>query len=287
MRQSSWVRIIWASLHALLLLVLTGHAHAGEFNKTLSTGQARIYYPSFSPAACEVIVLGVGTAMANKNYSKLAGKLNNFGYIVAILDHNPNNITKTDAGKYLALAKDVKANLLTWLSGTGLTCSNGIAHWVMGGHSAGGQAAQNAVGNNPGLAQAIFSIDPYDMSSAAVVSVPSLYWGFDTTTCFVEKEKAAKAAYYRSTGKRELVRVNVPNGASVCGYSPKYFHCSFTDGTCPACTNCQYPPSSFYTEVATSVNKFINAAFYGTWSKANLSFPSNVPKTIYEGTDTP
>lgn len=274
-------------LHALAWLAVACHAQAGEFNKTLASGQARIYYPSFSPAACEAIVLGVGTAMGNNDYSKLAGKLNSFGYIVAVLDHNPGNLTKTDASKYLALAKDVKANLLSWLGSTGLTCSKGIAHWVMGGHSAGGQAAQNAVGNNPGLAQAIFSIDPYDVSGAAIVNVPALYWGLDTTTCFVDKDKAAKAAYYRSNGKRVLVRINVPYGVSVCGYSPKYFHCSFTDGTCPACTNCQYPPSSFYTEVATSVNKFINAAFYGTWSKANLSFSSNVPKTIYEGTDKP
>lgn len=287
MRQSTWFRTLAYFFTALTWLLASSFAQAGSFNKELGSGQARVYYPSFSPSACEAILLGVGTAMKNSDYSKLAGKLNGYGYIVAVLDHQPGSLTKTDASKYLALAKDVKANLLTWLNGTGMTCSNGIAHWIIGGHSAGGQAAQNAVGNNPGLAQAVFSIDPFDVSGAAIVNVPALYWGLDTTTCFVDKNKAAKAAYYRSTGKRELVRINVPYGASVCGYSPKYFHCSFTDGTCPACTNCQYPPSSFYAEVATSVNKFINAAFYGTWSKANLSFSSNVPKTIYEGTDQP
>jgi hypothetical protein len=272
---------------ALMLLAGIGNVDAGQFQKVTGNGQVRIHYPSSSPTACEVIMLGVGTAMSDNDYDNLAGKLNNFGYIVAIMDHQPGSLTKTDATKYKNLANEIKANLLTWLSGTGVSCTNGVAHWIMGGHSAGGQAAQYAVGNNAGLADAIFSIDPFDVSSAPIVSVPALYWGLDTTTCFVDKNKAGKAAYQRSSGQREFVRINVPYGLSVCGYSPKYFHCSFTDGTCPACTNCQYPPSSFYTEVATSVNKFINAAFYGTWSKANLNFSSNVPKTIFEGADAP
>lgn len=272
---------------ALTLLMAIGSVHAGQFQKVSSNGQVRVHYPSSSPAACEVIMLGVGTAMSDNDYDKLAGQLNTFGYIVAILDHQPGNLTKTDATKYKNLALEIKANLLTWLNGTGVSCSS-VAHWIMGGHSAGGQAAQYAVGNNPGLADAIFSIDPFDVSNAPIVNLPSQHWGLDTTTCFVDKNKAAKAAYQRtSNSKREFVRINVPYGFNWCGYSPKYFHCSFTDGTCPACTNCAYPPSSFYKEVATSVNKFINAAFYGTWSKAALSFSSNVPKTIFEGADAP
>jgi hypothetical protein len=269
-----------------VLLGDVAHVEAGQFQKVTSNGQVRIHYPASSPASCDVITIGVGTAMSDNDYDNLAGQLNSFGYIVAVMDHQPGNLTKTDATKYKNLANDIKANLLTWLSGSGVSC-NSVAHWIMGGHSAGGQAAHNAVSDNPGLADAMFNIDPFDISGAGNISVPTLNWGLDTTTCFVDKNKAAKAAYYKSTGKRAFVRINVPYGFNWCGYSPKYFHCSFTDGTCPACTNCAYPPSSFYTEVATSVNKFINAAFYGTWSKANLSFSSNVPKTIFEGADAP
>jgi pimeloyl-ACP methyl ester carboxylesterase len=272
--------------YAFMLALLAGisQVNAGYIDKTISSGQTRIIYPSSSPTSCEVIMLGVGTAMSRDSYDNLGAALNAHGYIVAILDHQPGNLTKTDATKFKNLANDIKANLLSWLSGTGVSCSS-VAHWIMGGHSAGGQAAQNAVSSTPGLAHAVFHIDPYDISGAGTVSVPSLNWGFDITTCFVDKNKAAKAAYNKSTGQRAMVRVNSPYAFSACGYSPKFYHCSFADGSCPACTSCAFAPASFYTDVATSVKKFITAAFYGTWSKANLNFTSSTPKTYYEGSD--
>jgi hypothetical protein len=271
---------------AFMLLAGISNVDAGQFQQITSNGQVRVHYPAISPASCDVITLGVGTAMSDNDYDNLSAKLNGYGYIVAVMDHQPGNLTKTDANKYKNLALDVKANMVSWLGAVGVNCGS-IAHWIMGGHSAGGQAAHNAVSSNPGLADAMFNIDPFDISGAGNVSVPTLNWGFDTTTCFVTKENAAKAAYQKSTGQRAFVRVKVPYGFNWCGPSPKLYHCSFTDGTCPACTNCAYPPNSFYVDVAASVNKFITAAFYGTWSKANLNFSSSLTKTLFEGTDAP
>ena len=222
--------------------------------------------------------------MSRDSYDNLAAAMSNYGYVVVIMDHQPGSMTKTDATKYKNCVVEVQNNILGWLSGKGITS---IAHWILGGHSAGGQAAQNAVSSNPWLAEAIFSIDPYNCSNAGSVSVPALYWGFNVTTCFVTKEDAAEAGYYGSMGERAFYRAKKIYSWGPCGYSPKYYHCSFADGSCPACTNCMYTPSTFYTDVAKSVNKFINAAFYGTWSKANVTVSTSTPTELFVDGDQP
>jgi len=275
---------VLAIVSLLLCFTLIGSAQANYFDKTLGTGKIRVFYKSPSPATTDAIVLGVGTAMSPDSYDNLANALIAYGYVVVIVDHQPGNMTKTDATKYKACVIEVQNNILSWLSGT--ACKS-ITNWILGGHSAGGQAAQTAVAADPTLADAIFSIDPYNCSGVAAVSVPALYWGFDVTTCFVTKADAAKAAYYGSSNLRAFYKVASVYSWGPCGYSPKYFHCSFTDGDCPACTNCMTTPSYFFTDIAKSVNKFINAAFYGTWSKANVKVSTTTPTTLYVDSDAP
>ncbi len=260
------------------MVLLSGSAQANYFDKDLGTGQVRVFYKSPSPATCEAFILAVGTAMSRDSYDNLANQLIAYGYVVVIMDHQPGSMTKTDATAFRNCTIEVQNNILGWLSGTGCT---GIAHWILGGHSAGGQAAQNAVGGDLSLADAMFSIDPYNIEGASRINLPGLYWGFDVTTCFVEKTDAAMAAYYYCDGPRAFYRVNKTYSWGACGYSPKFYHCSFADGSCPACTNCMYTPSYFYTDVAKSVNKFINAAFYGTWSKANVTVSTTTPTTLF------
>jgi hypothetical protein len=277
-------RIALSLAAAAILVFGFSNVQAASFTKDLSTGQIKVHYPSPAPASCEAILLGVGTAMSRGDYDKLSAKLNGYGYVVVIMDHAPGNMVKTDATKFRNLALDVQANLVGWLAGSG--CSS-ISHWLMGGHSAGGQAAQSAVSADPNLADAVFSIDPYNCSNTGNVVVPAMYWGFDVTTCFVTKEDAARAAYYGSLGQRAFYRAKKVYGFNPCGYSPKYFHCSFADNHCPACTNCMYTPDSFFTDVARSVNKFINAAFYGTWSKSNLVISSTTPLDLFVDGERP
>jgi len=259
-------------------------AQAASFTHTFATGEVKVHYPSPAPAACEAILLGVGTAMSVEGYDNLANALVAYGYVVVIMDHAPGNMVKTDATRFRNLALDVQANLLGGIAGSGCTS---ISHWLMGGHSAGGQAAQNAVSADPSLADGIFSIDPYNCSNTGNVVVPAMYWGFDVTTCFVGKDDAAKAAYYGSMGQRAFYRVKKVYSFNPCGYSPKWFHCSFADNHCPACTNCWYTPSYFFSDVARSVNKFINAAFYGTWSKSSLAISSQTPLVLFVDGEQP
>ena len=274
---------VLAALAATFLL-FSGAAQAAYKDISASSGKLRIHYPSTTPSQCTAILLGVGTAMDIDSYDNLAGEIIKKGYIVAILDHNPGNIVKTDAGKFRNLALETKSKLLSWI---GTSQCNVVARWTMGGHSAGGQAAFNAMVSDAGLAQAHISIDPFDISNSGSISVPGLYWGLDVTTCFVDKEKAAKAAYYRSAGKRMFVRVNKTYTVGPCGYSPKYYHCSFADGSCPACTSCMYAPSSFYVDIAGSVDRFLKAAFGGTWSKAAVSGSMTTPVTLFVDADKP
>ncbi len=272
---------------AAVALVAFGFSsvQATSFEQTFSTGKVKVHYPNPAPASCEAILLAVGTAMSVSGYDKLSETLVDYGYVVVIMDHAPGDMMKTDATKFRNLALDVQDNLLSGIAASGCTS---IAHWLLGGHSAGGQAAQNAVSDDPTLADAIFSIDPYDCSNTGNVSVPAMYWGFDVTTCFVNKGDAAKAAYYGSMDLRAFYRVKKVYKWTWCGYSPKWFHCSFTDNHCPACTNCTYTPDYFFSDVAQSVNKFINASFYGTWSKANLTLSgAQVPLVLFVDEDQP
>ena len=106
--------------------------------------------------------------MSRSDYDKMANQMaNTYGYVVVIMDHNPGNMVKTDPVKYRNCALEIKANLLSWLAGTGCTS---ISHWILGGHSAGGQAAHNAISSDPNLADAIFSIDPYNIKAPAMLT---------------------------------------------------------------------------------------------------------------------
>lgn len=275
-------------LLTIAFLFITGatSSFAAYFDTGAGGGDVRVHYnPSATPASCDAILLGVGTAMSRDSYDKLSAQLIKYGYVVAILDHQPGNLTKTDAGKYAKVANAIKQNLVGWMQGK-TQCTH-VNNWVMGGHSAGGQAAHNAVVNNGYLADAMFNIDPYDISGSGLVSMPTLNWGFTTTTCFVEVNKAAKAAYQKSTGERVFVKVGKKYSWGPCGYSPAYFHCSFCDSHCPACTNCTNTPDHFFVDVGRSVNKFMKALSSGNWSKSALSFSSTTPLTLYVGNDQP
>ncbi len=268
----------------LTLFLFAQISMADYFDKTLNNGKVRVFF-SGSQETCDAILFGVGTSMHIDGYDSMSNELLNYGYLVVIMDHNPGNMVKTDAVKFKNLVEEVKENLLTW--NPAVSC-NEIAHYIVGGHSAGGQAAQNAISDDSSMADAIFSMDPYNCSSTGIVDIPALYWGFDVTTCFVNKNDAAKAAYYRSSNLRAFQRVSKKYTWGPCGYSPEYFHCSVGDGHCLACTNCKLTPSYFFTDLAESVHKFINALFYGSWSKSDLQLDSpQTPVTLFIDTEQP
>ena len=259
-------------------------AWAGSVDKTTDAGKVRVHFPDQAQSQCTAFLLGVGTAMSASGYDKLSSRISQYGHVVVVMDHAPGALMKTDEHKFRRLAEDVKAQLTQWLPND--RCQI-IDKWIMGGHSAGGQAAQNAVAHNAGLADGIFSIDPYNANDTDDVHVPALYWGFSKTTCFVAINDAAKGTYQRSRDRRAFYRVNTKYSWGPCGYSPKYFHCSFCDGHCPVCTNCQTTPDHFFDDVAASVNQFAQHGFTSTWSKAAMTINSTTPYTLFVDNDQP
>jgi len=274
-----------ALLIAALLLVAPSQADAASVDKDPSSScSVRVHYPNPVPSGVNVFVLAVGTAMSRTAYDNLAEQLVAKNYVAVIMDHQKGNMTKTDAGKFTSCVKSVKAQIASWLNPAGFKSAS---HWILGGHSAGGQAAHYAIAATPSLADAIFSIDPYNLSSAPAVHGPALYWGFTGTTCFVTVSDAAKAAYLQTSGHRVEVKVGSVYSFNPCGYAPKYYHCSFTDASCPACTNCRFTPSYFFTDIANTVQKFVNAAFYSGWTRSALTVSTTTPVTFYVDGDQP
>jgi hypothetical protein len=271
----------------LALLSVSNSARADYIDQDPNAScSVRVQFPTPTPANPEVFILAVGTAMTRHSYDLLSAQLIGKGFVVVNMDHNPKGIVKTDAAAYRDCAMTVKSELPTWLVATGFQSA---AHWIMGGHSAGGQAAQDAISTDPALADAIFSIDPYNADNAGPVAGPALYWGFSITTCFVNIEKAAKAAYYQTSGHRAFYRVQgvYSMNPAPCGYSPQFFHCSFCDFHCPGCFNCTQTPSYFYVDIANSVLNFVNAEFYEVWSKAGLTTVTTTPTDLFVDSDTP
>ncbi len=277
-------RSLWIVL--LFSLLFTCHAARAAYidEDPSSTCSVRVQYPTPMKGNPEVFIMAVGTAMSRSSYNYLSAQITAKGYVIVNMDHQRGSLTKTDANALASCAQMVKNNLAAWLAPMGYQSAK---HWIMGGHSAGGQAAQAALSANPALADAIFSIDPYNANNAGNVKGPALYWGFSVTTCFVNINDAAKAAYYKTNPQREFIRVKGIYSFNPCGYAPKYFHCSFCDAHCPACTNCTPTPSSFYVDIGNSVQKFVNAAFYGTWSKASLKGSYTTPTDTFVDGDAP
>ncbi|GAA5525443.1 hypothetical protein Maes01_02013 [Microbulbifer aestuariivivens] len=283
--QFNFVRRVALRTFAALLTIAAAPVYAASIDISANGGDVRVHYPENVSGSCKAVVLGVGTGMSIKGYDRLLKAISGYGHVAVIIDHESGNLTKKDANRYRNLAQEVKNNMSSWLAGRG-TCTE-ISNWVMGGHSAGGQAAQNAIASTPGLADAVFSIDPYDATETARVSVPAMYWGFNVDTCFVGKEKAAAEAYRRSDSQRAFFRVDRKYSWGPCGYSPKYFHCSFCDNHCPACTNCMKTPSHFFVDVAASVDNFLKAVFSGNWSKSALSISGKTPVRLFVDAETP
>lgn len=242
---------------------------------TTARQQYRVHIPG-GTQSCEAVMFNVGTGMSVGKYDKMATALANEGFIVAIVDPEKGSMTKLDEAKAAAAYVFAKENMVSWSDGA---CTS-ISKWIAGGHSAGGGSGYKAVARNHSLAHGIFSVDPFARGKPTdEVNLPSLYWGFDVTTCFVTKEDAAAAYYDKTTGgKRVFARVHKEYAWSSCGYSPKWFHCSIADDGCTGCTNCADTPDSFYTDVADSVRKFSNHFSTSSWSAEVLGMKStNMP----------
>lgn len=269
-------------MRAALIAVMAALARpssAGSVTEGSSERQFKVHFPDSYQQRCKAVMFAVGTGVRVEGYDSMAAALVQKGFVVVIVDPERGSMTKLDPVKLLPAFEEAKSTLLTWTSACG-----GIDKWIVGGHSAGGGTAHTVVAKNPAIADAVFSVDPFEIGSngEGTVNKPALYWGFDFTSCFVSKSKAAVAAFDQTAGgRRVFVRVKKVSQWSLCGYAPKYFHCSIVDGGCTACTNCKDTPSSFFEDVANTVDTFVQDSFRSSWNPRVVDVVTTTPVDMF------
>jgi hypothetical protein len=267
---------------ALLVLIaaFTRQALAGSVKKSFSNNEFVVHFPDSSQESCDVIMHAVGTFTSADKYANFSQALVRRGYVVVIVDPQKGNPTKLDSEKSKEAFEFAKSYLPSWFS----TCGR-FNKWILGGHSAGGGTAHAVIAANPSLADAVFSMDPFDLSSNggnAVISKPALYWGFDFTSCFVTKEKSALMAFDNTDNERRVfVRVQKETIWTGLGWGPKIFHCSHVDGHCTACGSRLPTPPELFEDIANTVDQFVKDAFTRTWNPKVIEVKTSVPVEMF------
>ena len=225
------------------------------------------YYDDATSSSCDsVVMINVGTFMSTGDYSKLANAIVIAGSppnvsasdtIAIIVDSNPNLIKKDDGKKFADVVNDIAGSISTLIP----KCSKPPLYFV-GGHSGGGKGAINAINLNilTFPVTGFVGLDPFEITRQdrlkLRIDMPSLYWGFNETSCLVTKENAAEAAYEISDPNRRIFyRVNTPK--------PRFIitgpHCSFANQGCfGACQSAKDLPW-IRTQVGISFNHFVTA----------------------------
>jgi hypothetical protein len=215
-------------------------------------------------------VLGVGTSMRVYNYTKVLDYTMKYDFTTIILDHNAGfpGVVKLDYHDYGEAIQIIKSTIGTYKK------------FVVGGHSASGQACYNSVLYNvSGEVTGILSYDPFSSKKInGTVDVPVLYMGFEKETCLVNKNHSAFGFYNL-----------YPNGALLsyvekyaeCDkvYGTYYYHCQITDRGCGiTCeTSCVY--ESVHSDFAQIVNSFLyeemSCATYNKYPDVNVQVYAN------------
>jgi hypothetical protein len=218
------------------------------------------------PSQCDsAVMINVGTFMSIKAYSKLARSIvdaaassANTSTIVFIVDSNYRKVVKDSGAGYAKVTNAIAANIAQILP----QCTSPPLYFI-GGHSAGGKGAINAMHENRlNFSVAGFvGLDPYKISnddrSIFHINVPSLHWGFSKTSCLVTRDDAAMASYNISNPNyRIFYQVQTNHNPYNIIAGP---HCSFTNNGCiRACLAAQDLPW-IRTQVGVTFNRFVLA----------------------------
>ena len=233
-----------------------------------SSGRLRYFYDDEVANPCEhLVLLGVGTTMSTSDYDVLSTELVTNEPIVAIIvDQNPFWFVKTNANRFASFTNAIVEQLDQIVP----VCQNRPPpkQIVIGGHSAGGQAAWNSIPRLSYQPTGFLGLDPFrlDPNDDSNMNLPGLFWGFTETSCQVTAGQAAKAGYQASTEDgRVFYQINNSDG-SAAG------HCSFTDGgcfgpVCPAAASSSWVRES----VAEGTQRFLKALGEGEWKKESFA----------------
>lgn len=113
-------------------------------------------------------------------------------------------------------------------------------------------------------------LDPFNAKNGAKkhsITIPSIYWGFKKTTCFVTAKNAAAFAYSHTTNK-ERVFFQVANSRT------QITHCIFTDSGCGGIA-CPSKKSYEWVREAVGVtlHRFIDAVVSGEFVASKFLLP--------------
>ena len=159
-----------------------------------------MYHYSQGSACSSLVILVVGTGMSVGDYNKLATSIaqNSPDTVVFNVDNNPGSTIKTSSNKFASISNAIVDQLTSLVS---ICPSVPTKKIFVGGHSAGGQAAIGAIQQREQLLDykvaGFIGMAPFDVSAVdgAPIDVPSLQWGFSTTSCLVTYTKAAMLSY--------------------------------------------------------------------------------------------
>lgn len=222
------------------------------------------YVNTASGPCSAILMIGVGTAMSVEAYDNLAKnivtKSGTSSLVVVISDPNPGmNPIEFNSAKYAKLSNGIREQLNSSIIPVCTGQQQDDLRFLIGGHSASGQAVLGAV--QKGLFDFVpdgfigldpFAIDERTMDFSSPLQLPTLSWGFNHTTCAVQVEEAARGAYKLSSpnvGRVLYLIDNEDNGMT---------HCVFTDNGCTAICPTDAKFDWVYESVAESINFFVN-----------------------------
>lgn len=257
------------SLVALLLLNVSVASGAIVSNSTrLPEGHISFHYDDAVESQCDTVaIVGVGTAMGATAYQSLSTDIVTGSSLVFIMmDFNPGGMVKLSARKYTKLANAVAEQITSLVP----ACKTSPKHgFIVGGHSAGGQAAMQAL---PSLIPTVnpigfLGLDPFNAKKGGTITIPAMYWGFAKTTCFVTAKNAAAFAYNHTTNKDRVF-------FQVANTRQKITHCIFTDNGCGglACPS-KKDYSWVRTAVGDTVRRFVAAVVHGEFIAREFLLP--------------
>uniref|UniRef100_A0A7R9WMF4 Chlorophyllase n=1 Tax=Craspedostauros australis TaxID=1486917 RepID=A0A7R9WMF4_9STRA len=259
---------------------------------------------SGTESCCDnVVFINVGTAMGVTSYQLLSQKIveedPNQSTVAIMIDNNAGflKIVKTSSVDYIHLTNLISSDITGILPECCLSQpKNG---YLLGGHSAGGQAAVDAISElaGPGPHDEEFEftvagylgLSSYDVAKNPTdINVPSMSWDFDMMTCFVGPNHSGIPAYEGSeTDNRILYEVHLEGLETASG-----MHCAFTDDGCFTALVCGLNADQrpwIHQAVGESVNKlFTHVVGQPSFSKSDMELSSTgLPTTLFVNQESP
>uniref|UniRef100_A0A7S1DAB8 Chlorophyllase n=1 Tax=Cyclophora tenuis TaxID=216820 RepID=A0A7S1DAB8_CYCTE len=226
-----------------------------------SSGRLRYHYDDSVANPCEnVVMIGVGTTMGTSDYDEMSTQIvMGDSVLVIIVDQNPFWFVKTSAARFATFTNAIVDQLDQIVP----VCSLAPKQIVIGGHSAGGQAAWNSIPMLTYTPTGFLGLDPFRLDPEDDLNIPALFWGFTQTSCQVTAGQAAKAGYQASQDDgRVFYQIDNSNGSDAG-------HCSFTDSGCfgPVCPARETSSTWVRESVAEGTKRFLKAISDGNWNK--------------------